>query len=161
MNQPQNDHHVVSRIMHVPFSREAIWPLLCPVREYDWISHWQCEVLHTRSGFNELGCVFRTEFPTEGGPDTWLTSRFEPAHLLEFVRTNEQRVIHMRIELEEETNGTKMIWSHAVTALNDDGRTYLESKDQLFNNQIELLEKLLIHYLDTGSMLVPDKTREK
>ena len=65
----------VSADMHLDFAAEEIWPQLCPVREYDWIEIWDCEVLHTESGYNELGCVFRTDFPTEGGEEIWLTSR--------------------------------------------------------------------------------------
>lgn len=132
---------------------ETIWPLLCPVREYEWIPVWECELLRSESGFNELGCVFRTEFPAEGGVDTWLTSRFDPHERIEFVRTNEQRVIYMTIELTTEGDGTHMVWTHHVTALNEDGESYVAQKSEAFTAQMSMLERMLVHYLDTGKPL--------
>ncbi len=67
---------------------EQVFPLLCPVREYEWIDNWQCEVVYSDSGFAELDCVFKTRFPGDGPEDTWAVSRYEPPLLIEFVRVN-------------------------------------------------------------------------
>jgi hypothetical protein len=56
---------------------DAIFPLLCPVREFDWIQPWQCEMVYTDSGRAELDCVFKTNFPDDGPEDTWVISRYE------------------------------------------------------------------------------------
>jgi hypothetical protein len=32
---------------------EKVFPLLCPVREYDWVEPWKCEMIYTDSGFVE------------------------------------------------------------------------------------------------------------
>jgi hypothetical protein len=61
---------------------ERVFPLLCPVREYDWIEEWTCKVLHSESGVAELDCVFRTLF--DGEPMTWVVSRYEPPIRIEF-----------------------------------------------------------------------------
>lgn len=45
---------------HVSAEPEAIFPLLCPVREFDWIPTWDCDLVYTGSGIAEEGCVFRT-----------------------------------------------------------------------------------------------------
>lgn len=56
-----------SRSQHVHASPEAIFPLLCPVREYDWIPGWDCRLVYTESGLAEAGwprCKSRdTELP--------------------------------------------------------------------------------------------------
>jgi len=139
--------------MHINATPKEIWPLLCPVREYDWIEVWDCEVLHTESGFNELGCVFQTHFPTEGDSETWVTSRFEPATRLEFVRTNSSRVIYYVVTLHPEEKGTRMTWTQHVTALNEDGIKYIKDKPQYFATNMGNLEAMLNHYLETGEML--------
>jgi len=46
-----------------------VFPLLCPLREYEWIEGWQCEMLHSDSGIAEKNCVFRTRFPGEPSDD--------------------------------------------------------------------------------------------
>lgn len=143
----------VSAEMQLNFAAEQIWPQLCPVREYDWIEVWQCELLHSHSGYNEFGCVFKTDFPTEGGEEVWLTTRFEPHERIEFVRSNGVRVIHFIIQLTPEGIGTKMVWTHHVTALNEEGNAYVDGKPQTFAAQMSILETMLNHYLATGTML--------
>jgi hypothetical protein len=122
------------------------------VREYDWIDHWRCEVLRSESGVNELGCVFRTDFPGEG-PEVWLTSRYEPCGRLEFVRTGRDRVIHFVIGLAPDGAGTRLTWTHHVTALTEAGNDGLSAKRAAFAAQMALLERMLGHYLETGEML--------
>lgn len=53
---------------------ERIFPLLCPVLEYDWVPGWECELVYTESGVAESGAVFRTERERDGGLDTWVVS---------------------------------------------------------------------------------------
>lgn len=153
MTVTKDEHLTVSTTWQLDHSPEAVWPQLCPVREYDWIEPWQCDLLHSESGYNELGCVFRTAFPTEGGPEIWYTSRFEPFERIEFVRTNDTRVIHYILELEEKDGGTQITWTQHVTALNDNGREYIRNKPELFASQMVPLEQMLDHYLSTGEML--------
>ena len=64
-----------------------VFPLLCPVREVDWIDGWAeaCTLVQTASGVAEEGCVFLTA--DHGRPDvTWVCTRHEPDHLVEYVR---------------------------------------------------------------------------
>lgn len=52
---------------------EEVFPLLCPVREYDWIPDWSCTMIHSASGVAELGCIFMRD-----RGETWITTRYEP-----------------------------------------------------------------------------------
>lgn len=143
----------VSACMHFNFPARDIWPLLCPVREYDWIEVWDCKMMHTESGYNELGCVFRTNFPTEGDAETWVTSRFDPMKRLEFVRVNSWRAIRLVVNLSEQDNATRLTWTQYVTALNEQGNEYITAKPEVYATQMAMLEKMLAHYLKTGHTL--------
>ncbi len=147
----------LSHTMSLPFQAETIWPLLCPVREYDWIEPWKCELVFSESGTNELGSVFRTEFPNEGDLETWTTSRYEPPRRLEFVRTNSWRTILLGLELSPTDEGTALRWSQQVTALNGPGQEYLKQKPESFGAQMEMLERMLLHFLKTGERLSLEK----
>lgn len=72
--------------MTVDAEGTAVFPLLCPVREYDWIDVWSCDVIYSESGIAELGCVFLTDLPGRG-TETWVVTRFEPESVIEFCRT--------------------------------------------------------------------------
>jgi len=154
MRDSTENHLTVQATVDLPFPAESIWPLLCPVREYDWLEGWQCSVLHSVSGANEFGCVFSTAFASEGGLEVWTTSRYEPEVCLEFVRTNALRTILLRIDLHKATGRTTMNWSQQITALSDSGVTYLQEKPLNFERQMMGVKKSLHHYLSTGTKLI-------
>lgn len=66
---------VVSHVMQLAAAPGEVFPLLCPVREYEWIEGWDCEMIYAATGKAEAGAVFRTAFPAGSPPDTWVISR--------------------------------------------------------------------------------------
>jgi hypothetical protein len=50
---------------------QKVFPLLCPVREYEWIEPWQCRVRYSESGVAENNCIFETDFFHNGGREIW------------------------------------------------------------------------------------------
>jgi hypothetical protein len=56
---------------------ETVFPLLCPVREADWVPGWQYRLIYSKSGFAELGCVFITE--ENHRETTWIVTEYDPA----------------------------------------------------------------------------------
>ena len=141
--------------MHLVAKPEAVFPLLCPVREYEWIETWSCEVVYTRSGVAELDCVFRTSFAADGPDDTWVVSRYEPPSRIEFVRVNGLRSMRYVIELSPHgESGTRATWSQVLTGLNADGDRLLEAQsDQAFSERLSGIERMLNHFLATGERL--------
>ena len=131
-----------------------IFPLLCPMREYDWIEHWSCEMVYSESGFAEPDCIFTTSFPEPGGRDTWVVCRHEPPARIEFIRTNSLRVMRYAITLTEQAPGrTRARWQQTITATNEEGNEHLGTlTDEAFTAQVATLETLLNHYLQTGRM---------
>jgi len=136
-------------------SPEQLFPLLCPTREYDWIETWQCEMVYSDSGFAELGCIFKTSFPTDGPEDTWVVSRYEKPVLIEFVRVNPLRVICYTITLRRADNGgTEADWVQVITGIGEAGNQFVrDMDDEGFNTRMAMVEKMLEHYLMTGAML--------
>lgn len=113
--------------MFLPYQAADIYPLLCPVREYEWIPSWNCEMIYTSSGVNEKGCIFRTNYPGFGGPEIWVTSVFQPYERVEFVRTSPCVTTILQITLSPENNGTHLVWTQTSTALNEEGNHVLEN----------------------------------
>ena len=59
---------------------EKVFPLLCPVREADWVPGWQYHLIYSGSGLAEDGCVFST--PNDAGPKTvWMVTHYDPTAL--------------------------------------------------------------------------------
>ena len=94
--------------------REVVFPLLCPVREYDWIEDWRCQVLYSDSGVAEDDCLFVTDFD---GRSTWVVTAYEPPARIEFCIFNEREVVaRLKIRLEAaEGGGCRLRWRRIYT----------------------------------------------
>ena len=168
-NPPRTDRvrarfHETQRLRAEP---ESIFPLLCPVREFDWIPSWDCELVYSESGLAEEGCVFQTETLPQGtarqaraagGTDTWVVSRYDRARGISFVRVNPLRAIRYDIELEPDGEGsTTLTWRQEITALNEEGDRQVSAlRQEDFTVQIQTLERMLEHYIKTGEALPLD-----
>ena len=143
------------RTLHFHFDApmSAVFPLLCPVREYDWIDDWQCTLVHTQSGIAEYGCIFQTESP--GAPvDTWVVSHYEPPRRIEFVITNALYVTHMVLALAERADGDcDLDWTFTMTGLGAVSSAQLEQIADLRQSVLRTLESALAYYLRTGGLL--------
>ncbi len=140
------------RIM-APASR--VFPLLCPVREYDWIDGWSCDLVYSDSGVAENNCIFQTDRVGEGRR-TWIVSRYEPNRAIEFVIVlHDWAIIKMDLYLSEDGDGvTNLRATHTITGLHAEGQAFVEGlpKD-LLRQRWTHLENVMNHYLQTGQML--------
>ena len=136
---------------------EKVFPLLCPVREYEWIDGWSCELLHSESGFAEKGAIFTTGFRTEGF-SIWTVSRYEPDRAIEFVVVfPESHVMTVAIALEPiDGSQTRLTWDCAYTSLIEHS-PFVDSVNQdAFDRHQAFFDRALEHYCKTGRMLRRD-----
>lgn len=131
-----------------------VFPLLCPVREYEWIEPWQCEMLHSDSGIAEKNCIFRTRFPGETSDDVWVISRYQPNTGIEFVRVNAMRTMCLSITLTDNGDGTtRAVNEQLLVGLTEEGNRSLDSLAKSFSFEMRMGEAMLNHYLTTGKRL--------
>jgi len=144
-------NHTTRRHSHTfTAAPEDIFPLLCPTREYDWIPHWACKLIHSGSGFAELDCLFVTNFPGIGR-EVWLQTRHEPGRAVEFARIGEGRAMRYTIELEPVRKGTALSVAQRVTYLDEEAAgTRMQADDDRFAAEMPGLMRLIEHYLATG-----------
>jgi hypothetical protein len=134
-----------------------VFPLLCPVLEYEWIEDWACEMIHSISGVAEYGCIFKTNLARVGGLEQiWVVSRYEPeAGVIQFVVTNQQsHVMKLDIDLKDCGDRTTSVhWAHTFTALTDKRQVFVQSVDGIYGGMMIGLSESLNHYCRTGKML--------
>jgi len=130
-----------------PAPPERVFPLLCPVREADWLPQWKYRLVYSQSGVAELGCVFTT--PNEGGPET----KFEVAFA--WVRP---QMLATRFEIRLSPAGqgqTRAHWRYTYTALSATGERELEGMDAAwFERRMRRLEKAMNYYLEHGAIII-------
>lgn len=152
MKHPFENHKRIARdfTMHVSATPDKVFPLLCPVREYDWIETWKCEMINSRSGFAELDCVFKTRHGEV--EDLWTVSRYEPNEMIEFVVSSAFRIIRYRFSLSPDGADKAAVFiEQVVTALNANGESSIEEPE--FTLHMKILEAMLNHFLVTGEMI--------
>jgi hypothetical protein len=136
-------------------SPSQVFPLLCPVREHDWIPTWRAQIVHSHSGLAELDCVFITQSPSDG-ERTWVCTRFEPSDAIEYTAFSTLGyVMHLTIALEAQgEGGTNVSWSRRFIAVNGEGKAWIDAiPSPRMAEATGALAKLLEYYLVNGSML--------
>ncbi len=154
MRQGQATRRVVRHESQIGAPVEKVFPLLCPVREHEWIDGWRCRLLHSDSGFAEKGAVFTTDFREEGD-SIWTVSRYEPERAIEFVVVFPgSHVLTIEIALAPVgPAATRLLWTCAFTSLADPN-VYLETVDQeSFDRRQAFFDRALDHFCATGRML--------
>jgi hypothetical protein len=93
-----------------------IFPLLCPVREYEWIPDWSCEMIHSKSGVAEQDAVFHTRMLL-GKKAVWCCIAYEPPRLIEYLFVvGKGGVVRLSIRLDESSGGsTRVTWAMRFT----------------------------------------------
>ena len=133
---------------------ERVFPLLCPVREYDWIEDWRCKMIYAESGVAEEGCIFRTSIEP-GGQMTWIVSRYEAPWRIEFACfVPGSHTMRLKLELLTQGDGTTLLWTREITSTDPAGEGWVaEQSGSAHQSNMEKLERMLKHYLSTGTML--------
>jgi len=150
-----NAKRIVSEgTMRLPAAPERVFPLLCPVREFDWIDTWAARIVYTDSGVAEEGCVFTTAEP-DGSETVWTVSRYAPeAGAIEFVMVTPGLVAtRLAITVRAEGEGAIAVWRRTFTALSPAGERAMTALAAHGPARMRRLEAQLDHYLRTGTAL--------
>jgi len=133
-----------------------IFPLLCPVREYDWIDGWTCRMIHSDSGVAENNCIFKTSFP-RGAEETWVVSHYDPdRYIIQFVVFNPEAYV-MKLDFSLQSCGvniTLVSVRNTFTGLSEKGNAFVANYTDGTNaSAVSRLFEALEHYCTTGKML--------
>ena len=140
----------------VPAAPGRVFPLLCPILEYQWLAHWRCELLHSASGVAEEDCIFRTA-ATRGEIMTWVVNRYEPPALIEFTCfVPDTYVFRLKIALTVEAGATRLDWTRRWLSLGPAGDAWIAGWSEAEHEKgMDFLRHALTHYLATGEMFQP------
>ena len=135
---------------------ETIFPLLCPVREADWVPGWQYRLIYSKSGVAEAGCVFTTP-NGDGTESTWLVTEYDPARLrIAFTWVKPGQVAaQITISLHKNSEGnTTAVIRYTYTGLSATGDQEVENYDKKwFEHKMKGWEAAINHYLRTGKAI--------
>jgi len=160
-NKPRRVKH--SFTQSIKGTPAQVFPLLCPVREVDWIPGWTTDWVISNSGVAEQNCIFQTPpRPGAGGAASiWVITRHDAdAFEVEMLKvTPEFTVGKLQISLSAQgKTGTNATIAYEFTSLGPLGDTYLEGfTAQWYEKFMQVWEGQMNHYLETGELIpTPD-----
>lgn len=144
-------------IQKINSTPDKIFPLICPVRQRDWLDGWNCEMIYSESGLSEEGCVFKTKH--EFDVDTiWVITKHDVEnYIVEYVRiTRGVLAVKINISLEHRYGDiTDVNTEYIFTALTEKGNEFIEGKSsKQFFNMMKWWEKSMNYYLESGKKLL-------
>jgi hypothetical protein len=137
-------------------SPAEIFPLLCPVREYDWLPGWKCSMVHSKSGVAEKDAIFHTR-EALGRKAVWTNITYEPDNFIEYlVVSGRDAMLRLSIELAATgKQSTEVHWVMLFTACSLLGRKMLQIQfsQAKFDKMMEQREQELKFYLANKKMI--------
>jgi len=137
-------------------SPEIVFPLLCTVREVEWLDGWEYTMIYSVSGLIEKGAVFSTVSPGEEST-VWIVTRHDAeARHVEFTRfTPRVKICVLTIGVEASGDGRSNVdVSYTYTSIGQQGNRFLGSwSDESFHDAMTFWERSMNHFLRTGSRL--------
>ncbi len=135
---------------------EKVFPLLCPVREADWLDGWRYNMIYSESGLVEEGAVFST--PYEGEEDTvWIVTKHDSkTYKVEFARfTYNSRTCVLKIAVKSKDEISSFVdISYTYTGITDAGNNFIENfTEETFLEAVTFWEKSMNYFLETGARL--------
>jgi hypothetical protein len=132
----------------------AVFPLLCPVREADWIAGWDPPLVISSSGVAEPDCVFTTAATPHDA--IWYVTRHEPAAgFVEMLKiTPGVTACRLTIQLSPAVGGAEAVVSYAHTSLGPAGDEFVASfTEDHYRRFMQDWEARINHYLRHGEAL--------
>lgn len=152
IEQPRRVRHTYTQNLVAP--PEKVFPLLCPVREAEWVPNWDPRLVISDSGVGEKDCVFITEAAPQDA--IWVITRHEEqAGKLEIIKvTVDHTVCKVEIALTATPTGTSADISYGYTAIGPAGEAFLkEFTAEWYQRFMQDWEQALNHYLSTSQMI--------
>ncbi len=149
-------------VQRIEAAAEAVFPLLCPVREREYLEGWECRVDYSVSGLAEEGMIFSRRLA--GEPETiWTVTEYDAgARRIGFVQvTPGLRVGRVRIEVRE-TGAARceVALRYAFTGLSEAGNRFVEGwTAEKFGADMDWFARSMEHYLQTGEKLGKNVTK--
>lgn len=131
-----------------------VFPLLCPVREADWLDGWDPLAVFSESGVAEIDCVFLTEASPSNA--IWYITRHEPNRgFVEMIKiTPTVTACKLTIQLRPVGDGSEATITYAHTSLGPEGDTFVASfTEEHYQQFMGDWEARINYYLLHGSVL--------
>src|SRR5262245_58203125 len=121
---------------HLVGAPDAVFPLLCPVREAEWLRRWDPPLVVSSTGVAESDCIFTTR--AEPMDAIWYITRHEPdTGFVEMLKiTPELTACRLTIQLRASGGGSEADVTYSHTSLGPRGDEFVASFTEGFYRKL-------------------------
>ncbi len=144
-------HRYVQQLVGSP---TEVFPLLCPVREAEWIEGWDPLAVFSHSGVAETDCVFTTAASPHDA--IWYVTRHEPGNgFVEMLKiTPGVTACRLTLKLTAVATGCEAVITYTHTSLGPAGDAFVAGfTAELYRQFMQDWEARMNHYLSSGTAL--------
>lgn len=131
---------------------EKVFPLLCPVRETEWVNHWNPRLVISASGLIEPDCVF--VMPDEPSDAIWVVTQWNPdSFFVEFIKVTPGFTVgKIDIQLRPGKNEQTLAdITYCFTALSPKGAEFVNRfTEDYYESFMKEWESEINYFLQTG-----------
>jgi len=141
---------------HLVAPPSRVFPLLCPVREAEWLEGWDPPAVFSESGVAEPDCVFLTA--ADPGHAIWYITRHEPGNgFVEMLKiTPAVTACRLTIRLRPAAGGSEPTIRYSHTSLGPAGDAFVASfTEDHYRQFMRDWEERINHFLAHGTLLRP------
>ncbi len=139
--------------------RDSIFPLLCPIREYEWLNDWKCTMIYSESGIAENNGIFYVKmgFPLFKKQVFQVINYVPNENITFLIFLNNLTTLKFSLTLESVSDSsTKLTLDYKLTGLSGFGNLFLKKNaKKIISKNAELIESDLRYWL------INDKKRPK
>jgi hypothetical protein len=136
-------------------SPQKVFPLLCPKRELEWVPGWEYEMIYSKSGYIEAGCIFKSRKP-HGLEMIWTNVEYDPKNFrVGFLNVAPGvMAFHYRIRLRETAaESCEATIEQIFTGLTEEGNRLIAGIAESSVNNAAMIAEPLDYYLKTGKLI--------
>ncbi len=156
--QNQSKRIIRKHTIKINAPKEDLFPLLCPIRESEWMPGFSAQIIYSKSGFAELNCIFQTG-SKELNKTIWIIPIFEKNKFIEFIyheKSSKIVIIKLSLTAISEVQASLQV-EYNYTGLSEEGNNKLDKiTEESFKNQINSWEVCLNYYFENGTR-IPDE----
>jgi hypothetical protein len=149
---PKRVSHTYTQLLSA--APEKVFPLLCPVREADWLDGWDPVLVASRSGVAERDCVFVTA--AGASEAVWYITQHQPdVGFVEMIKiTLGLTACRLEIRVSPAPGGSHAEVTYTHTSLGPDGDAFVDSfTADAYLQFMQNWESRFNHYLQHGTAL--------
>lgn len=139
---------------------DDVFPLFGPVREKEWATNWDPQIIFSSTHLTDLHMIFRTKASNSRESFyTWILTQFAPEqYLLEYTVFTPLRIWFINVRCREVSDFTEATVTYTYTSTSEEGAALnWAGMDEIFADDLKDWERAINDHLATLKLSVSPK----